>query len=245
MPPPPFLSIVVPAFNEAARISLTMRLMLDFLAAHHPSSEVVVVDDGSHDDTARIVEGIAKREARLRLVRLDRNRGKGAAVREGVLAATGEWILFSDADLSTPIEEVEKLLHYGRDGADVVIGSRGLDASDVRTRQPAYRELMGRTFNVLVRSMLLGGFRDTQCGFKLFRRSVAHELFSQQQLDGFAFDVEVLLLARARGFRVEEVPVVWYHAPNSKVSPVHDAARMFGDLVRLRLRPPERDHERR
>jgi dolichyl-phosphate beta-glucosyltransferase len=164
------------------------------------------------------------------------NRGKGAAVRRGVLESRGAYVLFMDADLSTPIEEVEKLLVYVRGGADVVIGSRGLAESDIRVHQPFPREAMGRIFNVLVRSLLMGGFKDTQCGFKLFTREAAHALFSKQELDGFAFDVEVLLLAKELGYRIREVPVVWYHAPNSKVSPVTDASRMFRDLVKLRAR---------
>jgi dolichyl-phosphate beta-glucosyltransferase len=230
------LSIVIPAFNEQTRIVLTLRRILDFVAAHYPASEVLVSDDGSSDDTPRIVEELARSDARLKLLRDPINRGKGAAVKRGVLAARGKWILFSDADLSTPIEEVDKLLVYGHQGADIVIGSRGLSESDIRTRQPLPRELMGRGFNLIVRSALLGGFRDTQCGFKLFRREAAHALFSELSIDGFAFDVEVLLLAKERRLRIDEVPVVWYHAPNSKVSPVSDAARMFGDLVRLRAR---------
>lgn len=232
----PSLSVVVPAFNESARIGLTLRRILDYLAVHWPDGELLVVDDGSRDDTAALVSDLARAEPRLRLVELDRNRGKGAAVRRGMLEATGEWRLFSDADLSTPIEEVEKLLFHARAGADVVIGSRGLVESEIRTRQPLPRELMGRTFNLIVRQLLLGGFKDTQCGFKLFRGTVAEELFGAQTVEGFAFDVEVLLLAKERGLRIAEVPVVWYHAPHSKVSPVVDASRMLRDLVELRAR---------
>jgi dolichyl-phosphate beta-glucosyltransferase len=230
------LSVVIPAYNEQARITLTLTRTLDYLAARHPASEVIVVDDGSRDETAAMVEEMAEREPRLVLHRLPRNMGKGAAVRLGMLAAKGKHVLFMDADLATPIEEVDKLLRYARQGADVVIGSRGLRESDIRARQPFPRELMGRTFNMIVRSLLLGGFRDTQCGFKLFANEVGQELFSRQTLDGFAFDVEVLLLAKELGYDVREVPVVWYHAPNSKVSPVTDASRMFADLVKLRAK---------
>jgi dolichyl-phosphate beta-glucosyltransferase len=230
------LSVVIPAYNEQARITLTLTRTLDYLAARHPSSEVLVVDDGSRDDTAAMVEEIAEREPRVALHRLPRNMGKGAAVRIGMLEARGKHVLFMDADLATPIEEVDKLLRYARQGADVVIGSRGLAESDIRARQPFPRELMGRTFNMIVRSLLLGGFKDTQCGFKLFTKNAARELFSRQTLDGFAFDVEVLLLAKELGYTIREVPVVWYHAPNSKVSPVTDSSRMFRDLVKLRAR---------
>ncbi len=230
------LSIVVPAYNEQARIGLTLIRTLEYLRARSKGWELIVVDDGSSDETCRVVNEVAAGDERVRLLVQPQNRGKGAAVRRGMLEARGAYVLFMDADLATPIEEVETLLLYAHDGYDVVIGSRGLAASDIRRRQPRARELMGRVFNLLVRSALLGGFRDTQCGFKLFSRAAARDLFGRQQIDGFAFDVEVLLLAKQRGLRVREVPVVWYHAPNSKVSPVADSARMFGDLVRLRAK---------
>jgi dolichyl-phosphate beta-glucosyltransferase len=232
----PRLSIVIPAYNEQARIVVTLRKTLEYLASQHPQSEVIVVDDGSRDETARMVEEVAASEPRLTLLRQPQNRGKGAAVRRGMLAARGQNVLFMDADLSTPIEEVEKLLVYLREGADVVIGSRGLAESDIRVHQPFPREWMGRTFNLLVRSLLMGGFKDTQCGFKLFTREAAQALFSKQELDGFAFDVEILLLGKELGYRIREVPVIWYHAPNSKVSPITDSSRMFRDLVRLRAK---------
>ncbi len=225
----------MPAYNEQARITLTLVKTLDHLDQHHPGAEVIVVDDGSTDDTARLVEQFAARDPRVQLLRQERNRGKGAAVRRGMLAARGEHVLFMDADLSTPIEELDKLLAYTPD-AEVVIGSRGLAESDLRIRQPFPRELMGRVFNFLVRSVLMGGFKDTQCGFKLFSRAAAQDLFARQTLDGFAFDVEILTLAQERGYRIREVPVVWMHAPNSKVSPIRDAQRMFRDLIGLRLR---------
>jgi len=233
------LSIVIPAYNEAVRISLTLSRTLEYLARHHPSSEVLVVDDGSTDDTTRIVSEIARANPgppEVKLLVQPANRGKGAAVRRGVLESRGARVLYMDADLSTPIEEVDKLLVYVREGADVVIGSRGMPDSDLRVRQPAPRELMGRTFNLIVRSLLLGGFRDTQCGFKMFTREAAQQLFPKQTLDGFSFDVELLLLAKEAGLRVREIPVVWAHSPHSKVSPVTDASRMFADLVALRLR---------
>lgn len=230
------LSIVIPAYDEQDRIEATLERTLAYVSERYPRSEVLVVDDGSRDETAARVEKLAERNDRLRCLRQPRNRGKGAAVRAGVLASRGEKVLFMDADLATPIEELEKLEPFLAEGYDVVIGSRGLAESDIRERQPFPRELMGRTFNVIVRTLLLGGFRDTQCGFKLFSRDAAHDLFGAQTLDGFSFDVEILLLAKERGYRIREVPVVWYHAPNSKVSPVTDASRMFVDLVRLRAK---------
>lgn len=228
--------MIVPAYNEEVRIVVTLQRTLDYLEKHHPEFELIVADDGSTDGTADLVTSLAARAPRLRLLRSPRNQGKGAAVRRGMLDATGRWRLFMDADLSTPIEELEKLLGIGAQGFDVVIGSRGLAESDIRERQPFPREAMGRTFNAIVRVLLMGGYKDTQCGFKLFSAAAAEEVFSRQTLDGFAFDVENLLLARELGYRVKEVPIIWYHAPNSKVSPITDSSRMLRDLIGLRLR---------
>lgn len=230
----PSISIVIPAFNEEARLPVTLSAVLHYVAEQHPDHEILVVDDGSTDHTAAVAEAFREQDPALRVLRLERNRGKGAAVRTGVLASTKEWVLVTDADLSTPIEELAALLRWGLLGNEVVIGSRGLPESDIRQRQPRYRELMGRGFNLLVRTLVLGGFRDTQCGFKLYRGDVAREIFEQAQLDGFAYDVEVLLMAKER-YHVREVPVVWYHAGNSKVSPGRDAGRMALDLLRMRL----------
>jgi dolichyl-phosphate beta-glucosyltransferase len=197
--------------------------------------ELIVVDDGSRDRTIEVATAAAEGDPRVRVLAQPRNRGKGAAVRAGMLAASGDRVLFSDADLATPIEELAKLEARLDRGADIAIASRALPESDVRTRQHPGREMMGRTFNVIVRALVLGGIKDTQCGFKLFTRAAAQDVFGRATLDGFAFDVEVLLLARGR-WRIDEVPVVWHHVEESKVSPGTDAARMFVDVVRLRMR---------
>lgn len=230
----PELSIIIPAYNEAERIGPTLERVLAYLAEKLPESEVLVVDDGSKDRTCEVVEAIARDAPRLRLLRQPRNRGKGAAVRRGALEAKGAHVLFCDADLATPIEEVEKLMPFVREGYDVVIGSRALDASDIRARQPRLRETMGKTFNVIVQMLAMRGIRDTQCGFKLFTRKAADRLFPLQTIDGFAFDVELLVLAQKLGLRVREVPVVWFHVEASKVSPLTDATRMFADVVTIR-----------
>ena len=227
------LSVVIPAFNEVARLERTLRRVIDYCRAHHADFEILVVDDGSTDGTPGLVERVAADEERVRLIALGANRGKGAAVRAGVLAARGREVLFSDADLATPIEELDKLRQRLADGCDIAIGSRAAPGADIRVRQHPVRELMGRTFNLMVRLAALGGIRDTQCGFKLFRRAAALDLFGRARLDGFAFDVEVLWLARGR-YQVAEVPVVWSHVDDSKVSPGGDAARMFVDLLRIR-----------
>ena len=229
------LSVVIPAYNEEARLEPTLRAVIAYLEAEKPDFEIVVVDDGSSDGTAAVVREIASDEPRVRLVELGQNAGKGAAVRAGMLAAEGASVLFSDADLATPIEELAKLERAVAEGADIAIASRAADGADIRVRQHPLRELMGRTFNVMVRLTGLGGLRDTQCGFKLFTRDAARDLFGRSEVDGFAFDVEILVLARGR-YRVAEVPVVWRHIDESKVSPGSDAARMFLDLWRIRAR---------
>lgn len=229
------LSVVIPAYNEEARVGGTLARMTAWLDGRGEDYEILVVDDGSRDTTARVVEEAARRQPRVRLLSLPANRGKGAAVRTGVLASRGGEVLFSDADLATPIEELAKLRAELARGHDIAIGSRALPGADIRVRQHRVRELMGKTFNVIVRSLVGGAIRDTQCGFKLFRGDVARELFAASRVDGFAFDVEILLLARPR-YKVAEVPVVWRHVEESRVSPGIDAAHMFVDVLRLKLR---------
>jgi glycosyltransferase involved in cell wall biosynthesis len=230
--PVPALSVVIPAFNEEDRLGPTLARVTAYLAGRGEPWEVIVADDGSTDRTREVA---AAAGPGVRVVALPANRGKGAAVRAGVMAAAGDRILFSDADLATPIEELDKLGAELDRGADVAIASRALRGADIAVRQHPMREAMGRTFNAMVRALILGGIRDTQCGFKLFTRDAARDLFGRATVDGFAFDVEVLWLARG-AWRVVEVPVTWRHVEQSKVSPGVDAVRMFVDLVRLRLR---------
>jgi dolichyl-phosphate beta-glucosyltransferase len=235
MAPTPAISVVIPAYNEEARLGPTLERAMAFLAGRGQPWEIVVADDGSTDRTREVAATAAGGSPHVRVLALTPNRGKGAAVRAGMLAAGGERVLFSDADLATPIEELDKLGGHLDRGADIAIASRALPGADIEVRQHPMRELMGRTFNTMVRALVLGGIKDTQCGFKLFTRAAAHDLFGRATVDGFAFDVEVLWLAKGR-YQVVEVPVVWRHVDESKVSPGVDAARMFVDLVRLRLR---------
>lgn len=230
------LTIVVPAYNEAARIGASLDRLFVWLDAHAPRTQVVVVDDGSRDDTAALVAERARSEPRLRIERLAHNRGKGAAVRRGVELADTAWILFSDADLSTPIEELAKLMAAIERGADIAIASRDRPDSDIERHQPAYREAMGRTFNGLVRALALPGFADTQCGFKLFSARAAKACFGRQTIERFAFDVEVLYIARQLGFRIDEVGVRWVNDERTTVSPVKDAAKMLWDIAKIRFR---------
>jgi glycosyltransferase involved in cell wall biosynthesis len=227
------LSLVIPAYDEEERIGGTLAACSAYLDERGLSYEILVVDDGSRDRTCQVA--LESGHPAVRLITLPQNRGKGAAVRTGVLASTGARVLFSDADLSTPIEELTKLEAELDRGAAVAIGSRGVSGADVRVHQSAPREMMGRTFNLIVRALVMGGIRDTQCGFKLFRGDVARALFAASTIDGFAFDVDILLRARRAGHRIAEVPVVWRHVEQSKVSPARDASRMLWDVIALSL----------
>jgi len=232
---PPF-SVVIPCFNEAARIGETLRLTLDYLAAHSPDSELIVVNDGSTDATAAIARERMK-DARIqtRLLENFPNRGKGAAVRSGLLAAREPIGMFSDADLSTPLGETPKLIDPIANGEiDIALGSRALNRGLIGIHQPWRREQAGRAFNLLVRIATGLPFWDTQCGFKAFRLDVCCPVLEAARLDGFAFDVELLYLAQHAGLRIREIPVRWNHAEGSKVSFFRDSLRMLREVIALR-----------
>jgi dolichyl-phosphate beta-glucosyltransferase len=229
-------SLVVPAFDERGRIERAIDGISAWLRTK-PGGwewEVIVVDDGSSDGTAEIAErAAAAANLPVRLLRHGTNRGKGAAIRTGVLASTGDPVLVSDTDLSTPLTEWVKLAER-LPTRPIAIGSRALDEDLVRRRQPFYRQFMGKIFNGFVRILAVHGIHDTQCGFKLFRGDVARELFADARIDRFAYDVEILYLARQRGIEIAEVPVLWFNSPESKVSVVQDSLRMLRDLARIR-----------
>jgi dolichyl-phosphate beta-glucosyltransferase len=227
------LSIVIPAYNEEQRIIRTLDAAVEHLA---PRSdwEILVVDDGSRDGTIQVVRAFAEKNPRVRLLELGNNRGKGAAVRAGMLQAKHLRVLFMDADLATPMNQLELLEAELERGADVAIGSRGAPESQVRRSQGFFRENLGKTFNLIVRAVAVGGIYDTQCGFKLLTREATQKIFSQSVVDRFAFDVEMLLIAREEGLRIAEVPVAWFHVPNSRVSPVRDGLQMLFDVARIR-----------
>lgn len=240
---PPDLSLVIPAFNEEKRLPVSLARIADWLGSRTPaiSAEVLVVDDGSSDRTAAVAEKTAAGLGlAFRVVRLPENRGKGAAVRAGVLEAQGAHVLVTDADLSTPIEEADKLLAAG---APVAIGSRGVDATLVKQRQSLFRVASGRLFNLLVRVLVVSGIRDTQCGFKLFRADAAREVFSRAVVDRFAFDVEALLLARRLGFAIAEVPVLWFNSPDTRVG-LGGGLEAFVALFRIRRQVARRIREK-
>jgi dolichyl-phosphate beta-glucosyltransferase len=237
MQAPPDLSIVIPAYNEAGRIGLSLERLAAFLNPRPERYEIVVVDDGSRDDTAAIVGtfGRARGEGIVRLLDNGVNHGKGYSLKHGVLLARGVFLLLTDADLSTPIEELPRLLDPVRRGAcGIAIGSRALDTSRIEIRQPVWREMMGRTFNAMVRALTGLPFRDTQCGFKVMRREAVLPLFRAARVERFAYDVEILYLARRSGVAVLEMPVIWRNAPGSKVSAVSDSLDMLKDVIRLR-----------
>lgn len=228
----PFLSIIIPAHNEERRLPRALEQIDRFLRSWRASAEVIVVENGSTDRTAEIAAAFARDHPYIHLIR-DPRRGKGLAVRRGMLAARGRYRYICDADLSTPIEEVEKFLPPQLDGFDVAIGSREAPGAQ-RIGEPLYRHLIGRVFNAMVRLIALPGIQDTQCGFKMFRGEVAEDLFRVQRLNGMSFDVEVLFIARLRGYRIVEVPVIWYFNPESRVRLFRDSLNMFRELLQIR-----------
>ncbi|MCH7736082.1 MAG: glycosyltransferase family 2 protein [Chloroflexi bacterium] len=235
----PFLSIVIPTFNEEARIAGTLSQVIEYLASQDYQWEVVVADDGSTDHTAQLVGRVIAEHSNVRVLRLP-HRGKGWAVKNGMLAAEGDYRLLCDADLSVPIEQVERLLPLfepgpGGAGSDIVLGSREAPGA-ARIGEPARRHFMGRVFNHLVSLLAVPGLADTQCGFKCYRGEVAQNLFPRLTVDGFAFDVELLHLARKLGLTYSEVGVDWYYRSQSKVRPIQDSLAMTLDLLKIRWR---------
>jgi glycosyltransferase involved in cell wall biosynthesis len=233
----PYLSVVMPAYNEALRIGGSLDKVLQYLRTRNFSAELLVVDDGSSDDTPEILEEAAQRFSAMRVLRNEPNRGKGYSVRRGALEARGDLVLFTDADLSAPIEEANKLIAaLESERADTAVGSRALERRLIGVRQPLYREYSGRVFNLLVRIFTGLKIRDTQCGFKLFRRATTRRAFELQRVEGFGFDPELLFLIQWLGGKIVEVPVRWNDNPASKVRFLRDSTRMFFDVVTLRVR---------
>ncbi|HEY6118035.1 MAG TPA: dolichyl-phosphate beta-glucosyltransferase [Candidatus Dormibacteraeota bacterium] len=229
------LSIVIPSKDEEQRLPRTIERIQAYLDSKHEDYELILVDDGSVDGTRQIMEAAAERSPRVRVEALPFNRGKGRALATGVDVARGDPILLTDADLSTPIEELEKLQLALDKGAGIAIASRALRASRVEVSQPIYRVVMGKAFNLIVQAVLLPGIWDTQCGFKLFRADVAHRVFGGLVTDGFGYDPEVLYRARKQGVKIAEVPVVWRDSAPTKVSPVSSSFDMLKHVVRIRF----------
>lgn len=228
------LSIIIPAYNESARIGAALEQVLACVHERKWPAEVIVVNDGSRDDTAEIVKRIAAGDPLVRLIENPVNRGKGFSVRNGMLHASGEIMMFTDADLSSPIEETERLLAAIADGADIAIGSRWLDKGRQTKHQPWYRQMFGRCFNAVTRLVMGLPFADTQCGFKAFRREAAYTVFQLQRIERWGFDPELLFIALKRGYTVREVPVTWGHDERSRLSYLKDGIKMLEELVYVR-----------
>ncbi|MBI3316939.1 MAG: glycosyltransferase family 2 protein [Candidatus Omnitrophica bacterium] len=227
------LSVIVPAYNEALRLENSLLKMINFFKQRRMDAEIIVVDDGSRDQTAEVARkclGSFPGE----IIRHPRNQGKGAAVKTGMLRGRARYLLFSDADLSTPIEEVDRMIGYMRSGYEVVLGSRALDRSKVEIRQNILRETMGRIYNRIAQFLVFNSIKDSQCGFKCFSRRAAQDLFRAQKIMGFSFDAEIVYLTQKKGYRLLEMPVVWRNSPQSTLSIVWDPLWMFLDLLRIR-----------
>ena len=232
--PPPRLSIVIPAYNESARIEAALASVLACVDARSWDADILVVDDGSTDNTPAIVQQWMASHPRLHLIQNPGNRGKGYSVRNGLLQASGDIVMFTDADLSAPIEEAERLIAAIDAGADVAIGSRWLDKQKQTVHQPLYRRFFGRCFNWVTRKVMGLPFKDTQCGFKAFRRDAAQTIFRLQTIERWGFDPEILFIARKRGYRVVEVPVSWAHDERTRISYLRDGTRMLQDIAIVR-----------
>ncbi len=232
--PYPNYSIVIPAFNESSRIPATLDSVISCVRSHGWNAEIIVVNDGSSDNTVEVVLEIAKSAPELRLIQNPGNRGKGYSVRSGILQALGEVVMFTDADLSSPMEEAERLFAAIAAGADIAIGSRWLESSRQTHRQPLYRQVFGRCFNGVTRAIMQLPFADTQCGFKAFTRHAAQTVFQLQTIERWGFDPEILFIAVKRGFRVVEVPVSWAHDARTRMSYLRDGLTMLEELVRVR-----------
>jgi dolichyl-phosphate beta-glucosyltransferase len=231
-----YLSLIIPVFNEESRILKPLPAAIQYLQSTFQKWEVIFVDDGSTDGTPDKLLEAEKLSPSIKILRTPQNHGKGAAVRFGFQQAAGDVLLFSDADFSAPIEECAKLLRRLERGFDVAIGSRGLVESNIEVHQSWPRETMGKVFNLFIRSLLPLEFKDTQCGFKMFRREAAHIIFPRVKVEGFAFDVEVLMIAQFHQLRIAEVPVTWRDVRESKVHPIINSMEMFRDLLRIRYR---------
>jgi dolichyl-phosphate beta-glucosyltransferase len=232
----PFLSIVIPAYNEEKRLPGTLDNIISYLQTKPYTAEIIVVDDGCKDNTKKVAESFISQFPNLRVVDYGQNRGKGYAVRFGMLQAKGDIVLFSDSDLSTPIEELEKFLPKFEEGYDIVIGSRALKDSIITVSQPWYRVFMGKTFNLIVRTLFWTRITDTQCGFKAFTRKAVQDIFPRQTVFGFGFDVEVLFIGKKLGYKIAECPVIWENSEDSRVSAIKDSIKMFWDLLVIRNR---------
>ena len=229
-----FLSVVIPVYNEEDKIEKTLSTIMDYLKDKYPY-EIIVVDDGSRDDTPSIVRRMAKNLSCIKIFTNRVNRGKGYALKIGMTAANGKYVFFTDADLSTSFKEIEKFLPYFEQGYDIVIGSRRMKESNIQIHQPFYREFMGKVYYWLAHTLIIKNITDFNCGFKGYRREVAHTLYEKQSLERWGFDVEILFLARKSEYKIKEIPVNWINVKTTKVDLLKDSLRSFMELIQIRL----------
>lgn len=230
------LSVVIPAYNESKKIEKTIKQIVAYLDDHHFIYELIIVDDGSLDTTNdTVMRLITQGKAKIVLLRNDKNMGKGFSVRRGVVASSKDYILFTDADLSTPIEETDKLLSFLKEGFDIAIGSRRAGGAVIELHQPWYREKLGQVFNLFIQLLLFRGIKDTQCGFKCFKRDVAKRIFGKARLNRFSFDAEILYLAKRLGYRIKEVPVRWLNDPETKVGVIKNLFSVPIEILKIRF----------
>ena len=229
------ISLIIPVYNEEKRIKLTLGKCISYFKNKKIDYEIIIVDDGSTDKTRLIIKDSLSKNKNIKLTKQRKNKGKGYSVKEGMLLANGDYLLFSDADLSTPIEEIEKFIKVMKKGYDIVIASRNMKDSIIPIKQPFFRKLLGQVFPFIVNLLILPGYKDTQCGFKLFKKEVAIKIFSKQKINDFGFDVEILFIAKKYGYKIKEIPVIWSNSLGSKVNPLLDSIRMFLDILKIRL----------
>lgn len=225
-----FLSVIIPAHNEENRLPNTLEQVLRFLEGQSFTTEVIIVENGSGDKTFEVAQRFAQKHKNVRV--LQSERGKGAAVKHGMLAAQGEYRFMCDADLSMPVDEIPKFIPPALEGYDIAIASREAKGA-VRYNEPAYRHLGGRGINFIIQTLILPGLNDTQCGFKCFRADVANNIFNLQTFNNWSFDIELLYIARKHGYQIHEIPIHWYHHPDTKVNALHDAVQMIQDIFRI------------
>jgi dolichyl-phosphate beta-glucosyltransferase len=225
-----FLSVIIPAHNEENRLPNTMEQVFRFLEGQSFTSEVIIVENGSADRTLEVAQEFARKHENIRVIQSEQ--GKGAAVKRGMLEAQGEYRFMCDADLSMPVDEIVKFIPPALESCDVAIASREAEGA-IRYNEPSYRHIGGRGINFIIQTLILPGLNDTQCGFKCFRADVANDIFNLQMLNGWSFDIELLYIARRRKYRIHEVPIHWYHHPETKVSALRDAVQMITDIFRI------------
>jgi len=228
------LSLVIPAYNEEKRIGKSLEKIIEYLYSKDVTTEVLVINDGSKDNTSSISASYKEKYPLLNVLENEQNKGKGYSVKRGVLSAAGDFIIFTDADLSTPIEETDKVLSALQEGYDVAIGSRHVKGAKIEIKQPLHRHIMGRVFNFFVRIFTVPYISDSQCGFKGFKKEKAIEIFNRMDTYGWSFDVEILYLAHKLELKIKEVPITWRDSPASRINPLTDPLKMFTDVIKIR-----------